>query len=226
MDSARRDVRGEKSRPVNEERADALVLIAERSLHGADATGGDRTQVVVHVDEDVLADPTQDGRSEIEGGPGVPAETSRRLACEASVVVMRGESASRKTRVLSARLRRLLAARDGGRCTFPACGRRIVDAHHVRHWAQGGPTELANLTLLCGTHHRLVHEGGWSVEMTDRGPLFQRPDGRSLDRAPAPPPVDISEWQQTVDEGCGTTGDGRVDYPLAIDTVLARYPSA
>jgi hypothetical protein len=64
IDAARREVRGETPRPANEERADALVRIAERSLHGMDATGGDRTQVIVHVDDDVLADPTQDGRTE------------------------------------------------------------------------------------------------------------------------------------------------------------------
>src|SRR5215510_15864206 len=51
------------------------------------------------------------------------------------------------------------------RCRFPGCGeRRFTDVHHIRHWADGGTHAAANLTTLCWFHHRLVHEGGWSVE--------------------------------------------------------------
>jgi hypothetical protein len=71
---------------------------------------------------------------------------------------------------------------------FPGCDRPQTwcDAHHVVHWAEGGPTALPNLLLLCRRHHRLVHErGGFGLELFDGLPVFKRPDGSVLeDRAP------------------------------------------
>ena len=77
---------------------------------------------------------------------------------------------------LSARL--ALKRRDHG-CRFPGCtAHKYVDAHHIRHWADGGETKLDNLLLLCRHHHRLVHEGGYGVRMTDQGiPEFTDPAG-------------------------------------------------
>jgi len=178
--------------PVSQRLADALTQVADRSLGQGDRTGGDRTQVVVHVDAEVLADPAADGRSELEGGPGVSAEASQRLACDCSVVELRhgpgGEvEAGRKTRVISAPLRRALRARDGG-CVFPGCTNRRCDGHHVEHWAAGGATTLDNTCLLCDRHHTLVHEGGWRVvRRADGGWQFLRPDGRALDPSPPQP---------------------------------------
>jgi hypothetical protein len=60
-----------------------------------------------------------------------------------------------------------LEVRDRG-CRFPGCGSRFTDAHHIRHWADGGPTRLDNLVLLCGAHHRLLHEGGFRLEPDTR----------------------------------------------------------
>jgi len=71
-------------------------------------------------------------------------------------------SVGRKTRTVPPALRRALDYRDRG-CRFPGCGRRYTDAHHVRHWADGGETSLSNTLLLCRHHHRLVHEGSWQV---------------------------------------------------------------
>jgi hypothetical protein len=89
-------------------------------------------------------------------------------------------------------LRRALRYRDRG-CRFPGCGLSRGEGHHVRHWAQGGPTTLSNLALLCRRHHRAVHEEGFQVERQADGALrFRRPDGRLLlDVPPAPVmPVD------------------------------------
>jgi hypothetical protein len=173
--------------PVSQRLADALAQVADRSLGQDDRTGGDRTQVVVHVDAEVLADPATDGRSELENGPGVPAESSRRLACDCSLVELRhaGDevAAGRKTRVISAPLRRALRARDGG-CVFPGCTNRRCDGHHVRHWAEGGETTLENTCLLCDRHHTLVHEGGWRMERHEAKWRFFRPDGSELTAAP------------------------------------------
>jgi hypothetical protein len=108
-------------------RADALVAMAESFLkHGAAAlSGGDRHQVVVHVDAITLQDGTA-GRCELEHGPAIPAETARRLSCDASVVTLvendGGEplDIGRKTRSIPPAIRRALNARDRGRCTRAA----------------------------------------------------------------------------------------------------------
>ena len=111
----------------------------------------------------------------------------RRLGCDADAIVIaeneRGEplSVGRKTRIVPAAISRALWARDRG-CRFPGCGRkRFVDAHHIRHWSNGGETRLENLMLLCSAHHRLVHEGGFRIEKDYRDRwFFRRPDGRAV----------------------------------------------
>jgi hypothetical protein len=114
-------------------------------------------------------------RSHIDHGPGVTAETSRRIACDSSMVSIRegddGEllSVGRKTRTIPPAILCALRVRDGG-CRFSGCIRdRFVDGHHIVHWADGGETSLDNLILLCRHHDRLVHEGGFSCERTASG---------------------------------------------------------
>jgi hypothetical protein len=180
-----------------QQQADALALLAETALHhGLDPGAPDeRYQVVVHVDAEVLADADHPGQSVLEDGARVPAGTSQRLACDASRVVMRHDADGRvvevsaRTRTIPPALRRALHHRDRG-CRFPGCGVRIGQGHHIRHWAQGGPTTLSNLALLCRRHHRAVHEEGYNVERQTDGTLrFHRPDGRLLPEVPPPPDV-------------------------------------
>jgi len=140
----------------------------------------------------VLADPEQPGQSVLEEGSHVSAETSRRLACDASRVVMRHDESGRllevgaRTRTIPPALRRALHHRDHS-CRFPGCTVRFGQGHHLRHWAQGGPTTLSNLALLCRRHHRAVHEEGYQVARGPDGALqFRRPDGRALPHVPAP----------------------------------------
>jgi len=185
---------GEQAPTPAQQRADALALVAETALHHSLDPGapGERYQVVVHVDASALADPNQPGQSVLEDGAHVPAETSRRLACDASRVVMRHDDAGRvveigaRTRTIPPALRRALQQRDWG-CRFPGCHVRVGQGHHLRHWAQGGPTALSNLALLCRRHHRAVHEEGYQVARGPDGELrFSRPDGRQLPEVPAP----------------------------------------
>ncbi len=211
LDAAADRLHGEADTDVEttaaQRRADALGLVAESAL-AADldpGTAGDRYQVVVHVahvDGEMLPRDAGPGQAVLEGAGGdgldVSAETSRRLACDASTVVMRhGPSGrvldvGRKTRTISAALRRALTARDR-RCRFPGCQARHCDAHHVRHWADGGATRLDNLVLLCRRHHRAVHEEGFSVALhgdhdDDSGEVrFVQPDGCPLPEAPSSP---------------------------------------
>jgi hypothetical protein len=183
--------------PVSQQQADALVLLAETALHhGLDpGAPGERYQVVVHVDAEVLADPEQPGQSVLEDGARVSAETSQRLACDASRVVMRHDEEGRlveigtRTRTIPPALRRALHHRDQG-CRFPGCGVRFGQGHHLRHWAHGGPTTLSNLALLCRRHHRAVHEEAYQVARLPDGALqFRRPDGRPLPEVPLPAAV-------------------------------------
>jgi len=178
-----------------ERRADALGLVAESALGGGLDTGHrtDRYQVVVHVNEAVLADPSQPGRSHLEDGVSVSAEIARRIACDSSRVVMRHGAdggvldVGRKTRTVPPALRRALEQRDET-CRFPGCGARVCHAHHLRHWANGGETKLTNLCKLCHRHHACVHEGGFRVELLPDGELrFYRPDGRLIPNAPERP---------------------------------------
>jgi 5-methylcytosine-specific restriction endonuclease McrA len=180
-----------------QQQADALALLAETALHHALDPGapGERYQVVVHVDAAVLADPAQPGQSVLEEGSHVSAETSRRLACDASRVVMRHDAEGRlievgaRTRTIPPALRRALLHRDRG-CRFPGCPVRVGQGHHVRHWAQGGPTTLSNLALLCRRHHRAVHEEGYQVARSPDGALeFRRPNGWLLPEVPRPAAV-------------------------------------
>jgi len=133
---------------------------------------------------DIPKHPTlQAPRSELDDGTRVSAETSRRLSCDASVVRLTKApdgsilDVGRRTRTIPPALRRALEARDRG-CRFPGCGSRFTDAHHVVPWADGGDTSLGNCVLLCKYHHRLVHEGGWTVDWWGEGrPVFSNSRG-------------------------------------------------
>jgi len=121
------------------------------------------------------------------GSCHVPAETCRRLACDANLVHWRETaeaeplSVARKTRSIPPAIRRALRRRDQG-CRFPGCSAtRFVDAHHIHHWADGGETRMSNLVLLCRRHHRLVHEGGFGLHAYPSGDLsFSLPNGKAI----------------------------------------------
>ena len=169
-------------------RADALVWMAERLFESGDAPvlAPDWHEIVVHVEADVLAD-GRAGRCEIEHRTAIAAETARRLCCDAGIVPVvdgrNGEplSVGRRTRSIPPAVRRALASRDRG-CRFPGCTAvHRLHGHHVKHWAEGGETSLDNLILLCPTHHRLVHEGGFDVQRLDDGAYrFTNPHGLTI----------------------------------------------
>jgi 5-methylcytosine-specific restriction endonuclease McrA len=179
------------TRRAAQRRADALREICRAYLDRSDrpVVAGERPHVLVRVDWTTLAGAT--GTARVGDTGSITAEDARRVACDASVsrIVIRGRSepldVGRRSPVVSPTLRRAVVARDGD-CRFPGCDRpdRWSDAHHVVHWADGGPTSLSNLILLCRRHHRLVHER-FDVEMFDGRPVFTRPDGSVLEeRAP------------------------------------------
>jgi Domain of unknown function (DUF222)/HNH endonuclease len=208
---------------MEQQQADALALVAEAALHHGIDPGapGERYQVVVHVDAQVLADADAPGQSVLEGGARVPAGTSQRLACDASRVVMRHDADGRitevgaRTRTIPPALRRALHHRDKG-CRFPGCGRPYGQGHHIQHWAHGGPTTLSNLAMLCRRHHRAVHEEGYQVERRADGELcFRQPDGQVLAETPALPPVpaDPTQLMRAQHDASGLHIDARTSRP-------------
>jgi hypothetical protein len=113
----------------------------------------------------------------------ISAAEARIHACDCKLIpaVLGTESElldlGRERRLVSTPLRRALYLRDRG-CTFPGCHRppRHCQGHHIRHWADGGPTELGNLVLMCAHHHRLLHRSGWQVRIAADGlPEFLPP---------------------------------------------------
>ncbi len=165
-------------RSPGEQRADAVVEVCRiASAYGQlPDNGGDRPQIVVTIDYDNLR--RQVGVGIFDDGSLLSPAAARRLACDAGIIpaVLGSPSqpldVGRQARLVTGPLRRALVLRDKG-CAFPGCDRppRWCDCHHVQHWSNGGPTELSNLVLLCGYHHRLIHHADWHVTINPRDGL-------------------------------------------------------
>jgi hypothetical protein len=176
--------------PTNtQRRVDALGEICRQWLNGTDrpTVGGERPHLTVTVSVDALV-ASQGAAGELDHVGPVPAEVARRVGCDAGIrrVVLSPSSepldVGRKTPVIPAGMRRAVIVRDR-HCRFPGCDRPHTwcDAHHVVHWADGGPTALSNLVLLCRRHHRMVHEAGpFRVAIQDGRPVFSGPDGMPM----------------------------------------------
>jgi hypothetical protein len=228
---------------VRARNADALMAVAEASLEETgNSTSADRYQVVVHVDAEALQRPAPDndaaaGRCELDEGVPLTREAARRLTCDAAIVRIlerdgKPLSVGRRTRTIAPALRRALRSRDGG-CAFPGCTTtRHVDAHHIEHWVDGGRTDLSNLVQLCRHHHRLLHEGGFSVGRRGDAFAFYAPDGRHLPHSPRPRRGDCDALvtnndrrRVRVSAETSRPTDGRpMDLGLAVDHLLNMRP--
>jgi hypothetical protein len=216
---------------------EALLELAETSLTASDESRVERARLLVHVDAAALTG-AGEGRCELEDGPVISPETARRLGCDAERVAQVERdglpiSAGRSRRTVPPALRRLLEARDDQTCCFPGCERqRHLQAHHRRHWAHGGETSLDNLVLLCWQHHRLVHEGGYTIENDQAGGLrFRNRHGLVCQtRPPRPPPGSVDEvvdhnHRLGLEIGPRTNRHGhgdRLDLALAVDAIANR----
>ncbi len=219
-------------------RADGAVRVAEWFLAGnpVTGTGGERFQVIVHVDQDVLG-PDGAWAATLEDGSRVSAETLRRVACDCGMVAMsrNGEALNigRRARTIPPAIRRALMLRDRG-CAFPGCTHTaFLHGHHIEHWLHGGETSLDNTVLLCTFHHHLVHEGGWRIAAGAEGTfVFHSPAGRLLALQPPRELVDdtlewLREWadERNLDLGPGVNmpqWDGKTpNYDSAVGWLLA-----
>ncbi|HKR99090.1 MAG TPA: DUF222 domain-containing protein, partial [Candidatus Dormibacteraeota bacterium] len=162
-------------RTPGQRRADALSEMVSRQLRsGLRSAHGQRPHLIVTV-----AAPESDGSpivGEIQGAGPIPAETVARLACDSSLteIMVDGKgtplNVGRRSRAATGAMRRALIKRDGG-CRFPECDLPPdwTDAHHIHEWYRGGETRLSNMVLLCGRHHRMMHEYGWRIRLLESG---------------------------------------------------------
>jgi len=225
-------------------RADALRLVAEaflatRSDEVEATSSADRFQVVVHVDQAVLTESieartSEPHRAELERGPALALETVRRLGCDCTVVgLVEGRDGQplnigRKTRAIPVAIERALRPRDRG-CRFPGCDRtRFCQGHHIRHWVDGGETNLSNLITLCSFHHTLLHEGRFGVTATDDGVfVFTRPDGTRIPECgPLPNETRSRRFRGIVGAGSDGVDAATLDAPALDDAALEVFDAA
>jgi hypothetical protein len=194
--------------------ADALALMVETMLagdHPGSISRHERTLVMVHLD-------AQSGEAHLHDGPSLEPDSARRVACDASVcgVLLKDLEVlglGRTQRLPNRAQRRALMARDGG-CRFPGCvERRYVEAHHVLHWIDGGPTDLANLVLLCWRHHHAVHEGGYRMALAAGALTVWRPDGSVLQ----------SDGLFTGDPAAIVAENKRLGLPITSTSVVSQW---
>jgi hypothetical protein len=156
-------------------------------LAGARAGGGERLpEVSVLIDERTATEGFHEHSvCETSEGHELPVETVRRLLCEAIVVPIvlghDGEAVSvgRQCRLATRAQRRALRAMYRT-CAHPHCDVAFDSCriHHVVFWELGGRTDLDNLVPLCETHHHLVHEGAWTLQLLpERRTIWRTPDG-------------------------------------------------
>ncbi|WP_442875398.1 DUF222 domain-containing protein [Amycolatopsis sp. NBC_00355] len=185
LDSLAERRTAEDLRSPQERYGDAFSDAIDLALNSPDLPlqAGERAHVLVTVPLEALK--TGAGTARLGDTGDISAADARVHACDSGVIpaVLGGKSEpldlGRLRRLITAGLRRALYLRDRG-CAFPGCHRppRHCQGHHIRHWAEGGPTSLGNLVLLCGYHHRLVHSSSWQVRVAADGlpefipPLF------------------------------------------------------
>jgi hypothetical protein len=165
MKPVKDDVRSYGQRSV-----DALMELCRQGSGSKRDGSGPRPQLIIRASLDTLAGTKGAPAGELEGGGTVPAETVQRYACDSAISRITGQGElehelNHASRTLPAPTRRALESRDR-HCVFPGCTRPPIwcDGHHVVWWTRGGATALPNLALMCRPHHRLVHEGGWSLQ--------------------------------------------------------------
>jgi hypothetical protein len=185
------DADGPDTRSYSRRMGDGLVELLRRYLNSGESPShaGEKPHLVVHISADDLANGTGYATL-LRTGTSLSAHTAQQIACDAKVSfwgTVNGEAAlADGTRLFVGKTRRLLELRDRG-CAFPGCDRppSWCEGHHIIAWLKGGPTTVDNGVLLCGYHHRLIHQGAWTVRMAHDGqPEFTPPEWISKTRTP------------------------------------------
>ena len=207
--------------------ATALITGALNTPRGTEST------VLVVADIETLTGQDPDGESTIDSQRVHPAVVQR-LTCDGKIQAAlldhdgTEKACGTETRLVPRNLRRLLERRDHGMCQFPGCeSQHRLHAHHIIHWANGGPTELDNLICLCHFHHHIVHEGGWNITTTTSGWAFHDPQGNHhhvpLLRLPTSTPLADTDAKPTNGSAGPLAGTGeRANMAFAIDVLTTN----
>jgi len=171
--------------------ADAFVRVLQLASTASPTTNGQVPHISVAVSLDSLSAVPGTPPGRLDTGATISAAAVRRLACDAQIIpVVLGTTSEpldigRASRTWPVAIRRAIEVRDHG-CTMPGCDRPSAwcDTHHLIHWVDGGPTSVANGTLLCRRHHTLLHHRGWTATMIDNQPHYIPP--RWLDHTQTP----------------------------------------
>jgi hypothetical protein len=188
LDSLSAPVAGE-SRTAAQRNADALIELCRRSADDGDLSvnHGVRPHMLVVTELDALLDAERAAMARLAYDGQASPTAVQRIACDAAItrVLIRPDGQildlGRTTRTVSPAQWKALVIRDGG-CAAPGCDRpaQWCEAHHLHPWILNGPTDLDNLVLLCGYHHRLLHEGGWALRICRQRWVLVRPDGSMI----------------------------------------------
>lgn len=171
---------------------DALEDVCDRLLRagGVPDSGGVPATVIVTIDHRDLLDRTGYGTS--TDGTLLSAREVLSLAAQAEIIPTVLDEAGavlslgRSRRIASRAQTLALVARDRG-CSFPGCSHpaEFCERHHIRGWAEGGATDLDNLTLVCRYHHRNFADRGWRCRLRpDRLPEWIPPRHVDPDQTP------------------------------------------
>ncbi|WP_076784723.1 HNH endonuclease [Parafrankia discariae] len=214
--------------------ADALLALAEGFLQQpAPGLASPTHTITVHVDATTLLDTTQPprptpklgprpgSRVEISPGIGLSPAVLRRLGCDGLIRTLLTDPhgnplrLGRRRRLPTRQLRDAVHARDHGTCQYPGCAHtRWLHIHHLTPWTNGGTTDPDNLTLICGQHHRTLHNDNIELRRTPTGQITAHlPDGRTLHPTPplnpgAQPTTDLTQTTRHVAPDAITTRDG------------------
>ncbi|MFC9695113.1 DUF222 domain-containing protein [Kribbella sp. NPDC056951] len=180
-------------RTLDQRQADALKATMDAAAGNRDYPGVPHLTVTIDFNDlkaaTLAAAPVALGGStgttsgavgELVFGNNLSAGAVRLLACDAAVlpIVLGGDSqpldVGTEQRFVNRYIRRALNKRDKG-CVICKAPPWMCHAHHIIHWAEGGPTSLQNLALLCAAHHRAVHNGQWAISITTAGVQVTRP---------------------------------------------------
>jgi hypothetical protein len=226
------------ARPTAFSRADALIEMVQAVMRG-DRPDRSSAELVVSIPVETLHARAAHDPSNIAccaDGTAISSAAARRLACDAGLVAMiedqRGNilAVGRKQRTISGSMKRALLKRDQT-CRFPGCQSRIfLEGHHIKHWADGGQTELSNLVSTCSFHHRFLHEYGFTIELRDDGTVVAFDDrGRAIHEVPAVPRTSDLGWPNLLQRNDGLDIDSEtiecwdgtpVDYGALVDCLV------
>jgi len=229
---------------IENTRADALVTLAEHFLATAEKKhqfkglkGSERCQVMLHVNINNLQ------HCHLDDNQWISPNNAKRLSCDASLITVledeqgRVLNIGRRSRTVPPSISRALQLRDKT-CRFPGCCEsRYVEAHHIKHWADGGETSLDNLVTLCRFHHRQLHSGIFSISATRKHNAqqltFFNSSGEEIENNYFPQFPDVPAETSLLELGqlapqvhantCVSKWQGeRIDYGMAVDGLLRR----